>query len=68
MTDFVSVRLEALRDPDVPVYVRDKLVEQLLNTPSFDVEAAIAQLKVEWWGDDPIGCRLAWETLENGYV
>lgn len=64
----MSARLDALRDPGVPLHVRDQIIEQLLNTPGFDVGATIAQLKVEWWGDDPIGCRRAWESLENGYA
>lgn len=68
MNEFVSLRLEALRDPEVPLHVRDRLIEQLLNRPEFDVDTAIAQLKVDWWGDDPAGCRLAWESLESGHA
>ncbi len=47
---------------------RKALIELVAVHPNYFPELktkAIDQLHSQWWGDDPIECRLGWEALEQ---
>lgn len=44
------------------------IAKALVSHPNFTTEIferIVAHLKILWWGDDPIECRMAWEALEE---
>ena len=57
--------VHALKDDSMPEDTRARLADELLSRETFDVDATIRHLQIDWWGDDPMGCRRAWEALEN---
>jgi hypothetical protein len=75
--------LEALLQPSTPTDVLVEIGERLpffyleefapllVAHPNFTKELLdriVGALKIQWWGDDPIECRIAWETLEREYL
>lgn len=58
--------ISVLSDWSMPAENRARIAKELVQRPSFDADATIAHLKVQWWGDEnPIGYHLAWEALEE---
>jgi len=57
--------VQSLTDTSMPADTRSRLATEVVQRPAFDAETIISQLKIDWWGDNPTGCRLAWEALES---
>lgn len=52
----------------IPFLNPDELAPLLVSHPNFTdelLEKIVSNLKIQWWGDDPIECRIGWETLER---
>lgn len=52
----------------IPFLNPEELAPLLVSHPNFTdelLERIVSDLKVQWWGDDPIECRIGWETLER---
>lgn len=52
----------------IPFLHPEKLAPLLVSHPNFTdelLEKIVSKLKIQWWGDDPIECRIGWETLER---
>lgn len=52
----------------IPWLNLEELAPLLVSHANFTdttLEKIVAHLKIQWWGDDPIECRTAWETLER---
>ena len=52
----------------IPWLNLEELAPLLVSHPNFTdatLEALVKHLKIQWWGDDPIECRIGWETLEH---
>jgi hypothetical protein len=52
----------------IPFLYPEKLAPLLVSHPNFTdelLESIVEDLKIQWWGDDPIESRIGWETLER---
>lgn len=52
----------------IPFLNPEELAPLLVSHPNFTdelLEKIVSNLKIQWWGDDPIECRIGWETLER---
>jgi hypothetical protein len=52
----------------IPFLNPEELAPLLVSHPNFTdelLEEIVSNLKIQWWGDDPIECRMGWETLER---
>lgn len=53
---------------EIPFLNPEDLAPLLVSHPNFTdelLEKIVSHLKIQWWGDDPIECRVGWETLER---
>lgn len=51
--------------PWLDVHIVSPLLASHPNFSHDAYERVIAELKGQWWGDDPMECRTAWEALET---
>lgn len=52
----------------IPFLNPEEMAPLLVTHPNFTdelLDRIVASLKIQWWGDDPIECRIGWETLER---